>query len=91
MKSFFAFLVVLPCAEGCASPQPPAGPASHDTEPAIAAIHAHNCGRCHMPPEPKTRTRAQLESAFSRHRTRVRLSEDEWARLVDYLAQGDSR
>lgn len=91
MKSSFAVLALLPFIEACASPQPPAGPASRDGEPSIAAVLAHNCGRCHMPPEPKSRTRAQLESEFMRHRTRVRLSEDQWARLVDYLAQEDSR
>jgi len=54
-------------------------------------VRAHNCGRCHMAPEPKTLSRAQLELAFARHRRRVRLSDDDWGRLVDYLAQGDSR
>jgi hypothetical protein len=91
MKRCFAVLALLPCIEACASSQPPPGPPARDGDPPIATVHARNCGRCHMRPEPKTRTRAQLESAFTRHRTRVHLSEDEWARLVDYLAQGDSR
>ena len=67
----------------CASPSPREG--------AVADIRAHACGRCHMAPEPRTRTRLQLETAITRHRSRVRLSDDDWGKLVDYLAAGDSR
>jgi hypothetical protein len=42
-----------------------------------------------MRPETGKRTRAELESAFVQHRARVRLSEDEWRKLVDYLAERD--
>jgi hypothetical protein len=73
----------------CASPSPPAE--STPREGAVADIRAHACGRCHMAPEPRTRTRLQLETAITRHRSRVRLSDDDWGKLVDYLAAGDSR
>ncbi|HZU81940.1 MAG TPA: hypothetical protein VE987_03440 [Polyangiaceae bacterium] len=56
----------------------------------IAAIHASKCGRCHAPPEPKTRTREHLADAFGRHRTRLRLSAEQWAALVDYLGAGEA-
>jgi hypothetical protein len=57
---------------------------------AIAAVHAHRCGQCHAPPEPKTHTRGELEEAFRRHKGRVRLTADEWQAMVDYLAPRES-
>jgi Skp family chaperone for outer membrane proteins len=66
-------------AAGCA-------PAASPDAPAIAKVETHRCGSCHAPPEPKTRTRATLEDAFSRHRHRVHLSQDEWQAMLDYLA-----
>jgi hypothetical protein len=53
---------------------------------AIAAMHLSKCGSCHTRPEPRTRTREHLEDALSRHRKRVRMTADEWARMIDYLA-----
>jgi hypothetical protein len=38
-------------------------------------------------PEPKTRTREHLEDAFTRHRVRVHLTEEQWSAMVDYLAK----
>jgi cytochrome c5 len=64
---------------GCMRPQTPDGPP-------IASLYSHQCDRCHVAPEPKTRTRAQLEEAFSRHRKRVHLSHDDWQAMIDYLA-----
>jgi len=55
-------------------------------EPPIASLHSHRCGRCHVAPEPRTRTRAHLEEAFSRHGKRVHLSHDDWQAMLDYLA-----
>jgi cytochrome c5 len=69
----------------CAPASPPTQPAG--PEPPIAAVHRSKCGACHKLPAPGTRTRAHLEDAFARHRKRVRLSEDEWAALVDFLAR----
>jgi hypothetical protein len=56
---------------------------------AIAAIHAKKCGTCHMAPEPKSRTRAQLDAALGRHRNRVHLTPAQWAAMIDYLAASD--
>ena len=58
--------------------------------PPIAALHATKCGACHSPVEPGTHTRAALESAFARHQRRVRLSDDEWNAMVQYLASDAS-
>ncbi|MEO8874652.1 MAG: hypothetical protein ABI461_03615 [Polyangiaceae bacterium] len=52
----------------------------------VRAIHRSRCGNCHVRVEPGERTRAELESAFARHRKRVKMSDEEWARMVDYLA-----
>ena len=65
---------------GCA--QQPVAPDA----PPIAAVHTSRCGRCHVAPEPNTRTRAELESAFGRHKKRVHLSQDEWQAMIDFLA-----
>jgi hypothetical protein len=52
----------------------------------IARIHRTKCGACHVRVEPGERTRAQIEAALPRHRTRVHLREEQWAEMVDYLA-----
>jgi cytochrome c2 len=65
---------------GCA--QQPTAPDG----PPIAAVHNTRCGRCHVPPEPKNRTRAELETAFGRHKSRVHLSQYEWQAMIDFLA-----
>lgn len=58
---------------------------------AIAKVHASKCGSCHTPPDPDTRTREHIEDAFSRHRKRVRLTNEQWAMMVDYLALPDGK
>ena len=55
----------------------------------IAAVHRVQCARCHAAPEPKTRSRRQLEDAFARHKGRAHLSDQEWGELVQYLARPD--
>jgi cytochrome c5 len=52
----------------------------------IASLHSRQCGRCHVAPEPRTRTRAQLEEAAPRHDRRVHMSHDDWQAMIDYLA-----
>ena len=83
----FATVVLFGCA-GFA-----AGDGTHapeDTRPAIAAIHARKCGSCHTPPEPKSRTRVELDAALGRHKNRVRLTPAQWALMIDYLAASDA-
>jgi Spy/CpxP family protein refolding chaperone len=65
-------------------------PTQSQSAPPIAAVHRHQCGRCHSPPDPGSHTRAQLEDAFSRHRSRVHLTGEEWAAMVDYLSAPDA-
>jgi hypothetical protein len=78
-----ALALLAACGQGPPASAPPgAGP-----EPPIAEIHRHKCGKCHVLPEPKTRTREHLEDAFTRHRVRVHLTEEEWGQMVDYLAK----
>jgi hypothetical protein len=52
----------------------------------IAKVHKTRCGSCHVRVEPGERSRAELETAFTRHRRRLHLSEAEWGEMVDYLA-----
>ena len=66
----------------------PAASAPRELRPGseIAQTHRARCGACHVHVEPGERTRQDLEGALSRHRRRVRLTEKEWAAMVDYLA-----
>jgi hypothetical protein len=68
------------CAGSTANGPPPAERTS------AADLHARKCGRCHLPPKPKTRPRSDLERAAFRHRNRVKLTEAEWNAVIDYLA-----
>jgi hypothetical protein len=52
----------------------------------IARVHQSRCGACHTPVEPGQRSRAELASALARHGKRVRLTQGEWAQMIDYLA-----
>jgi hypothetical protein len=60
-------------------------PASAPGGSPIATMHRSQCGRCHVPPEPRTRSREQVESAATRHARRVRLTPDEWTAMIEYL------
>jgi hypothetical protein len=84
----FATVMLLGCA-GFAKGDGPHAP--EDTRlRAIAAIHARKCGSCHTPPEPKSRTRVELDAALGRHKNRVRLTPAQWAIMMDYLTASDA-
>jgi hypothetical protein len=53
----------------------------------ISRIHRSRCRTCHVRVEPGERTRGQLEAALARHHKRLRLTDEEWAEMVDYLSQ----
>jgi len=74
-------LAVAAC--GGANPEP-AG--STPEMSAIAHKHRSRCGACHTRVEPGERTREQLEAALARHHKRVRLTEEQWAAMIEYLA-----
>jgi hypothetical protein len=84
--SFLALFSVvgIACANGAPSSQAPASGAE------IARLHRARCGACHTRVEPGDRTRDVLETAFTRHRNRVHLSDDQWGQMVDYLAAPQS-
>lgn len=66
---------------------PSSAVASHaSAEPEAASVWRSKCGSCHAPVEPGSHRREEIETALQRHRKRVRLSDDQWARLVDFLA-----
>ncbi len=65
-------------------------PASAPDAPPIAAVHRSQCGRCHSPPPPGSHSRAQVESAATRHSHRVRLTRDEWTAMIEYLSPESS-
>jgi hypothetical protein len=52
----------------------------------IAAIHRSKCGSCHAPVEPGSLQHDHAEAAMQRHRRRARLSERDWAGMVEFLS-----
>ena len=74
--------VVAGCAPAKSEPrvEPPTQAAT------ISRVHKARCGSCHVRVEPGERSREELETAFTRHRTRVHLSEEQWGEMVEYLA-----
>jgi hypothetical protein len=83
MRTIVLAWVLAAAAVGCTNTP---GPQMPDGARAVASIRTSKCGVCHVPPQPGSRTRAHLEDAFTRHRTRVHLSNDQWAAMIDYLA-----
>jgi hypothetical protein len=81
-----AFGGALESTSGCAPASAQATAPVPEGQREIAETHKARCGNCHVRVEPGTRTRAQLEAAFARHRARVHLSEADWGWMVDYLA-----
>lgn len=86
-----AALLVLLLVSGCAG----ANGAATTVPTAAAAspgerLWRAKCGACHVPVQPATRARAQLEAALARHRTRVRMSEPDWRAVIDFLARPEA-
>lgn len=82
-----ASLALVACggASSSTSTSSPAGVAAHG-DPAVAGVWRSKCGSCHVPVEPGSRARTTLETALARHHKRLRLSDAQWAQLVDFLA-----
>jgi hypothetical protein len=56
----------------------------------IAAIHRSKCGSCHTPVEPGSLQHDTAEAAMQRHRRRAKLSERDWADMVEFLSADGS-
>jgi hypothetical protein len=52
----------------------------------IASIHRSKCGSCHAPVGPGSLQHDEAEAAMLRHRRRAKLSERDWADMVDFLS-----
>ena len=52
----------------------------------VAEIHHGSCGGCHVRVERGERSREYLEKSLAKHHTRVRMSDEQWALLIDYLS-----
>jgi hypothetical protein len=81
LLSVAAAVPLLACV-GCSSTRP----SNIADGPPIAAVHASKCGACHVPVEPGTRSREQLEGAFTRHQRRLHLTQEQWQQMIEYLA-----
>ena len=53
----------------------------------VAKIHHSSCGACHARVEPGERTREHLEKALAKHHSRVKMTDEQWAQLIDYLSR----
>lgn len=60
--------------------------AASSAEQQAANVWRSKCGSCHVPVKPGSHPRDELETVLRRHRKRVRLSDDQWAELVNFLA-----
>jgi hypothetical protein len=78
----WVLLLTMPALMGCEPDRPP------NAAPGIATTITTRCGTCHRAPEPGTRARESLGPALSRHRKRVRLTEEQWDAVLGYLARG---
>lgn len=74
---------VEPAGDGLASEQARQWMSEHQR---VVAIHRSKCGACHTPVEPGSVPRVEVSAALQRHRKRAKLSEQEWADMVEYLS-----
>jgi hypothetical protein len=78
-------LVVVSSFGGCGAPDWRANVPAKYME--VAEIHHASCGGCHLRVEPGQRTRGELEKALSKHHSRVKMRDDQWVLLIDYLSR----
>jgi hypothetical protein len=67
-------------------PESPADLLAEGGAERIAAIHRSKCGSCHTPIEPGSMQHDNAQAAMQRHRRRAKLSEREWADMVEFLS-----
>ena len=53
----------------------------------VAEIHRASCANCHVRVEPGERTREHLEKALANHHARVKMRDEQWPLLIDYLSE----
>jgi hypothetical protein len=74
-------------AQGPAKPEISASSEGDAAHSEIAALHRRKCGNCHTRVEPGALPRAAIEAAMQRHRRRAKLTEEQWAELVEFLSR----
>jgi hypothetical protein len=72
--------------QSCAD-APPAPTQTANQAPAIVAIYRSRCSKCHVLVEPGTRERRELRLAFDRHHWRVKLTDEQWTEMIEFLAR----
>ncbi|HMI87966.1 MAG TPA: hypothetical protein VK550_27975 [Polyangiaceae bacterium] len=80
---------------GCTSrsaADPPRSPEAGDgqralTSASIETVHRRKCGNCHTRVEPGSLPRATIEAAMTRHRRRAKLTDGQWAELIEFLSR----
>jgi cytochrome c5 len=69
-------------AASASTPEPPENASTAD----IRDVWRARCGNCHTRVEPGSRTHEAIVAAMERHHKRVRLSDSQWSKMVDFLA-----
>jgi hypothetical protein len=84
-------LLLAACGPGPGPSTPAAGASSAvvppPEPPGIAAIWKKQCATCHSLVQPGTHDRESLTAALVPHRSRVKLREEQWGEMVDFLAR----
>jgi hypothetical protein len=60
---------------------------ANQPEFAIVATYRSRCSKCHVLVEPGTHERQELRLAFARHHKRVKLTDEQWAEMIELLAR----
>ena len=87
-------LATVGCTSRTATIEAPRAPSAADdaadtaSVASIAAVHRRKCGNCHTRVEPGLLPRATIEAAMVRHRRRAKLTNDQWAELIEFLSRG---
>jgi len=77
------FANILSCTETHSAPTQTA----NQSESAIVATYRSRCSKCHVLVEPGTHERQELRLAFARHHKRVKLTDEHWTAMIEFLAR----
>ena len=91
LSAIAAATMVAACGGTTGAPPSVTAMGNEGHEAQVASVWRSKCGSCHVPVEPGSRKRVEIETALQRHRKRLRLSDDQWTQLVDFLAPSQTQ
>ena len=78
LSAIAAATMVAACSSTPSPPTSVTASGAEGNEAQVASVWRSKCGSCHVPVEPGSRKRVEIESALQRHRKRFRLIDDQW-------------